>query len=109
LVEEIQETIGEMAALEHLNLSRNNLSGKIPSGLFMPNNLSKVYLYNNKLSGEIPRVVEASNIDCIDLFENYLIGTIPDDFGRLAKLSSLSLFINQLSGKIPDSISRLPG
>jgi len=109
LVGEIPDTIGEMAALEHLDLSRNNLSGKIPSGLFMPKNLSKVFLYKNKLSGEIPRVVEALNIDVVDLSENHLTGTIPDDFGRLTKLSGLSLFLNQLSGTIPDSIGRLPG
>ncbi|XP_062149287.1 receptor-like protein kinase HSL1 [Alnus glutinosa] len=109
LVGEIPDTIGEMAALEHLDLSRNNLSGKIPSGLFMPKNLSKVFIYKNKLSGEIPRVVEALNIDVVDLSENHLTGTIPDDFGRLTKLSGLSLFLNQLSGKIPDSIGRLPG
>jgi Leucine-rich repeat (LRR) protein/tRNA A-37 threonylcarbamoyl transferase component Bud32 len=109
LVGEIPVTIGEMAALEHLDLSRNNLSGKIPSGLFLLKNLSIVYLYKNKLSGEIPRVVEALNIDVVDLSENILTGTIPDDFGRLTKLSGLALFINQLSGKIPDNIGRLPG
>jgi Leucine-rich repeat (LRR) protein len=90
------------------DLSRNNLSGKILSGLFMQKNLSKVYLYKNKLFREILRGVEASNIDVIDLSKNYLIGTIPDDFGRLTKLSGLSLFMNQLSGKIPNSIGCLP-
>jgi Leucine-rich repeat (LRR) protein len=69
LIGEIPDTIEEMTALEHLDLSRNNLSWKILSGLFMPKNLSIVYLYKNKLYGKIPRVVEASNIDVIDLSE----------------------------------------
>nr|XP_023903105.1 receptor-like protein kinase HSL1 [Quercus suber]POE46778.1 receptor-like protein kinase hsl1 [Quercus suber] len=105
---EIPDTIGEMEALEHLDLSINNLTGKIPSSLFMPKKLSIVYLYRNRLFGEIPRVVEALNIDVIDLSDNKLTGSIPDDFGRLRNMTGLSLFFNQLSGKIPDSIGRLP-
>ncbi|KAG6718535.1 hypothetical protein I3842_04G155300 [Carya illinoinensis] len=97
-----------MEALEQLDLSENNLIGKIPDSLFMPKNLRIVYLYKNKLSGEIPQVVKALNLDVIDLSENNLTGTIPDDFGKLGNLTGLALFFNQLSGKIPDSIGRLP-
>jgi len=44
-------------------------------------------------------VVEALNIDVIDLSDNKLTGTIIDDFGRLRNMMDLSLFFNQLSGK----------
>ncbi|KAG7984194.1 hypothetical protein I3843_04G146100 [Carya illinoinensis] len=96
LIGKIPNTIGEMTALEHLDF------------LFMLKNLKIVYLYKNKLFEEIPRVVEALNLDEIDLSENNFTRAIPDDFGKLKNLTSLTLFFNQLSGKIPDSIGRLP-
>ncbi|KAG5107892.1 hypothetical protein JHK84_044799 [Glycine max] len=105
---EIPETIGEMVALENLDLSRSNLTGHIPRGLFMLKNLSTLYLFQNKLSGEIPGVVEASNLTEIDLAENNLEGKIPHDFGKLQKLTLLSLSLNNLSGEIPQSVGRIP-
>ena len=78
----------------HLDLSKNNLTGKIPSNLFMPKNLSIVYLFRNQLAGEIPRVVEALKINVIDLSDNKLTGTITDDFGRPRNMTGLSLFFN---------------
>jgi Leucine-rich repeat (LRR) protein len=108
LIGEIPQMIGEMVALEHLDLSSNKLTGTIPGSLFMLMNLRVLYLHKNKLSGEIPRVVEALNLTSVDLSENNLTGTIPVDLGKLDKLSGLSLFFNQLSGEIPESIGRLP-
>ncbi|KAJ6957931.1 hypothetical protein NC653_039790 [Populus alba x Populus x berolinensis] len=108
LIGEIPQMIGEMVALEHLDLSSNKLTGNIPGSLFMVMNLRVLFLHTNKLSGEIPRVVEALNLTSVDLSANNLTGTIPVDFGKLDKLSGLSLFLNQLSGEIPESIGRLP-
>ncbi|GKV11790.1 hypothetical protein SLEP1_g23011 [Rubroshorea leprosula] len=97
-----------MAALELLDLSMNRLTGKIPDGLFMLKNLSALYLYKNKFSGEIPQVIEASNLIVLDLSMNNLTGIIPDDIGKLQKLKILSLFFNQLSGEIPQSLGQIP-
>ncbi|KAL2321335.1 hypothetical protein Fmac_030304 [Flemingia macrophylla] len=105
---EIPETIGEMVALEDLDISRSNLTGHIPKDLFMLKNLTKVYLYKNSLSGEIPDVVEALNLTELELAENNLTGKIPRDFGKLQNLTWLSLSLNNLSGEIPQSIGRLP-
>ncbi|XP_011007104.1 PREDICTED: receptor-like protein kinase HSL1 [Populus euphratica] len=108
LIGEIPQMIGEMVALEHLDLSSNKLTGNIPGSLFMLMNLRVLWLYRNKLSGEIPQVVEALNLTFVDLSENNLTGTIPVDFGKLDKLSGLNLFSNHLSGEIPEGIGRLP-
>ncbi|KAA8523177.1 hypothetical protein F0562_009600 [Nyssa sinensis] len=58
-------------------------------------------------SGAIPRKVEALNFDVIDLSENKLTETIPDDLGKLTKLTGLALFLNQLSGEVPSNIGRI--
>ncbi|RDX97085.1 Receptor-like protein kinase HSL1, partial [Mucuna pruriens] len=105
---EIPETIGEMVALENLDLSRSNLTGQIPEGLFMLKNLTLLYLFNNHLYGEIPGVVEALNLTQLDLSQNNLTGKIPDDFGKLQKLTWFSLSLNKLSGEIPQSLGLLP-
>ncbi|CAL5339188.1 unnamed protein product [Camellia sinensis] len=108
LMGEIPETVRNLTALEVLDLSINSLTGNIPSGLFLLNNLTILYLFRNQLSGAIPQVVEALNLAEIDLSANNLNGTIPDDFGKLTKLSGLDLIFNQLSGELPASIGRLP-
>ncbi|KAL1356566.1 hypothetical protein HN51_008565 [Arachis hypogaea] len=108
LFDEIPERIGEMVALEKLDLSQNDLTGEIPSSLFLLKNLSVVYLWGNKLSGEIPSKIEASNLTNISLSKNMLTGKIPEDFGKLQMLMEFKLNMNNLSGEIPQSIGSLP-
>ncbi|PIN12086.1 Serine/threonine protein kinase [Handroanthus impetiginosus] len=108
LIGEIPEGIGNMSALEYVDLSVNSLSGLIPDGIFLLKNLTILYLHKNRLSGSIPRTVEALNLQVIDLSKNTLTGTIPDDFGKLTSLTGLALYFNQLSGEVPVSIGRLP-
>ncbi|CAM8945446.1 unnamed protein product [Rhodiola kirilowii] len=105
---ELSEKMGNLVDLEYLDLAANNLSGTIPRSLFLLKNLTDLYLYQNKFSGEIPRVIEAVNLLDIDLSINNLNGTIPGDFGKLVMLKALGLFHNQLTGAVPESIGRLP-
>ncbi|MCD7469444.1 hypothetical protein HAX54_008495 [Datura stramonium] len=104
LVGGIPEDIGNMTALEFLDLSVNGLSGSIPSGLFQLKNLTIVFLYNNRLSGNIPQSVTSLNLDVVDLCKNNLTGKIPEDFGKLKKLSRMIVFDNNLTGELPDSL-----
>ncbi|KAK6151852.1 hypothetical protein DH2020_014487 [Rehmannia glutinosa] len=108
LIGEIPDAIGNMSALEYLDLSVNQLSGSIPDGLFLLNNLTFLFLYKNSLSGFIPRRVEALKLQVLDLSNNTLTGTIPEDFGNLTSLTGLALFFNQLSGEVPVSLGTLP-
>ncbi|KAJ6354383.1 hypothetical protein OIU77_005074 [Salix suchowensis] len=86
----------------------NDLEGKIPDGLFLLKNLTNLYLFKNKLSGEIPQTVETLSLVEIDLAMNQLNGSIPEDFGKLKKLQLLNLFENHLSGEVSASIGLLP-
>ena len=105
---EMPESMGEMVSLEDLDISQNGLTGKIPSGLFMLKDLTRLLLSRNDLSGELPDVVEALNLTIIELAQNNLTGKIPDDFRKLQKLTGLSLLVNNFSGEIPQSIGQLP-
>ncbi|XP_030448566.1 receptor-like protein kinase 5 [Syzygium oleosum] len=104
----ILETVGDMEALEHLDLGMNRLTGEIPGSIFTLRNLRELYVYTTNVSGSIPQAVSADNLRVIDLSDNNLTGNIPEDFGKLKNLSSLNLEFNQLSGGIPEGIGRLP-
>jgi hypothetical protein len=64
-----------------LDLSCNNLSGRIP-----------------------PKLGELSSILALNLSYNHLTGSIPKTFSKLAKLESLDLSHNNLSGEIPSAL-----
>ncbi|XP_022891711.1 receptor protein-tyrosine kinase CEPR2-like [Olea europaea var. sylvestris] len=70
-----------LVMLVGLNLSRNNLSG------FLPSNIEQL-----------------RSLDFLDFSRNHFSGGIPDGFSQLDQLGVLDLSYNNLSGKIPKSI-----
>ncbi|KAL0685975.1 hypothetical protein Bca4012_052823 [Brassica carinata] len=108
--------IGEISAvdfrsltdLEHVDLSVNKLTGRIPDGLLGLKNLTDLLLYANDFTGEIPKSITATNLVALDLSANDLTGSIPESIGDLKKLEYLNLFNNQLTGVIPSVIAKLP-
>ncbi|VVB17156.1 unnamed protein product [Arabis nemorensis] len=108
LIGEIPAVVFENAtALEHVDLSVNKLSGRIPDRLFGLNNLTDLYLYANDLIGEIPKSISATNLVQLDLSANNLTGSIPEPIGNLTKLQFLNLFNNGFTGEIPPAIGKL--
>ncbi|KAK9102293.1 hypothetical protein Sjap_019547 [Stephania japonica] len=108
LIGEIPVEIGGLVNLEHLDLSLNDLSGNLLKDLFLFKNLTNLYVYGNRLSGEIPSVIESLKLKDIDLSMNKLSGSIPEGFGKLRDLRNLVLYDNQLTGEIPESVGFLP-
>ncbi|XP_030448295.2 receptor-like protein kinase 5 [Syzygium oleosum] len=104
----IPETVSDMEALEHLDLGMNLLTGEIHSSIFALRNLRELYVYMTNVVGSIPQAMSAANLSVIDLSDNNLAGTIPEDFGKLQDLSNLNLEFNRLSGRIPEGIGHLP-
>ena len=81
-----------------LNLSQNNLVGKIPN-IKLPNLISLDAGYN-KLTGVIPDFSAAQNLVSLKLNNNSLTGTVPNF--NLPNLQILDVSFNGMSGNIPD-------
>ncbi|XP_014491857.2 LRR receptor-like serine/threonine-protein kinase GSO1 [Vigna radiata var. radiata] len=85
-----------------IDMSSNNLSGRIPPQMFSLIGLHSLNLSNNKLEGEIPNEIgNMKNLESLDFSTNQLGGVIPDSLSRLSFLGYLNLSFNNLTGKIP--------
>lgn len=93
----------KLPSVETINLSNNQLSGKIPSDIFSCSTLRYLNLSNNNLSGSIPSGF-LRHLEIFDLSNNLLSGNIPEDIGLFSKLEVLDLGGNVLDGVIPKSI-----
>ncbi|XP_043699674.1 probable LRR receptor-like serine/threonine-protein kinase At1g07650 isoform X2 [Telopea speciosissima] len=115
--------------LQQLDLSRNYLSGSVPSqwanmslvGLsFMGNRLSGPFpkvltnittltnlsIEGNRFSGAIPpEIGKLINLQKLVLSSNKFTGELPAELGKLINLTDLRICDNNFSGKIPDFIS----
>ncbi|WJZ80914.1 hypothetical protein VitviT2T_000782 [Vitis vinifera] len=111
-----------------LDLSRNQLYGKLPNSLsFSPAsvlvdlsfnrlvgrlplwfNATWLFLGNNSFSGPIPlNIGDLSSLEVLDVSSNLLNGSIPSSMSKLKDLRVIDLSNNQLSGKIPKNWSDL--
>jgi Leucine-rich repeat (LRR) protein len=75
---EIPSEFGELNQLQHLDLSYNRLIGTPPSSLFSLANISYLNLANNDLSGSIPKKLKCgSKLGFVDISSNMLSGFVP--------------------------------
>ncbi|MFS7916237.1 putative non-specific serine/threonine protein kinase [Helianthus anomalus] len=87
-----------------INLSSNNLTGKIPDKLTDLHKLIALDLSMNALVGEIPsKIGEMKELLILDLSRNNLRGGLPSSMSQMTLLNYLDVSYNSLSGKIPSS------
>ncbi|XP_020275390.1 leucine-rich repeat receptor protein kinase MSP1-like [Asparagus officinalis] len=93
---------GSLSLLKTIDLSDNNLSGKIPAELADLVGLQSLNLSKNHLTGRIIEDIgNLRQLRSLDLSRNELSGEIPPSLGELTFLSQLNLSYNELSGRIP--------
>ena len=91
-----------------LVLFDNNLSGEIPAELGNLLNLKELRLENNSLKGGIPAELGyLVNLQWLSLQGNQLSGEIPGTLGSLVKMDGMGLANNQLKGEIPAEFGNL--
>ncbi|MED6196538.1 hypothetical protein PIB30_048452, partial [Stylosanthes scabra] len=91
-----------LGLVKNIDLSGNNLSGKLPPEITRLSELIFLNLSRNLLTGNIPGSIgNMRALESIDLSRNQLYGDIPSSITNLSFLSKLDLSHNQLKGHIP--------
>lgn len=87
-----------------IDLSRNSLTGEIPTDITSLVALMNLNFSWNQLSGQIPNMIGAmQSLVSLDLSKNRLSGEIPPSISNLTSLAALNLSYNILAGRIPSS------
>ncbi|KAL8513151.1 hypothetical protein ACS0TY_019367 [Phlomoides rotata] len=94
--------------LQLISLSKNKLSGEIPSNLSQCQQLQELFLSYNSFSGQIPAAFgKLTSLRNLYLAGNYLNGVIPKEMGNLQDLVELYIEDNQITGALPINISNM--
>ena len=100
--------LGNLTALETLDLGGSELTGAVPTQLGALTKLTRLDLGDNKLTGVIPTQLEAlTALTSLDLSDNKLTGAVPTQLGALTALTRLDLGDNKLTGAIPTQLGSL--
>ncbi|GAU49740.1 hypothetical protein TSUD_43270 [Trifolium subterraneum] len=99
----ISHCIGNVSSLQELSLHNNQFSGMLPD-LSIHSSLKQLYLFQNKLSGEIPATIwSLSELSVLMLGGNSFEGILSEShFTNLSKLEFLYLGDNLLTIKVND-------
>lgn len=101
----IPPALGDLDALQRLDLYDNSLTGEIPAELGKLADLEALNLSGNDLSGPIPAELgNLTNMDELHLSNNGLTGEIPAELGNLTRLRDIYLSGNDLTGCIPQAL-----
>ncbi|TPX76945.1 hypothetical protein CcCBS67573_g01770 [Chytriomyces confervae] len=99
------EEVGSLTKLEDLDLSWNDLTGSLPTGLYNLTTLTSINLERNQISGTLPNSISnLANLKQLRLANNAFSGSLPHTIGKLHALILLDLHSNMFDGDIPESL-----
>ncbi|URE25548.1 2-aminoethanethiol dioxygenase [Musa troglodytarum] len=98
----VPDLLGELPCLSVLSLKNNSLSGPLPDSFSSLKPLRVLVLSSNSLSGELPDLSSLSNLQVLDLENNYFGPRFPS-LGR--KVVTLVLRKNRFSGGLPAEVN----
>ncbi|KAJ4851353.1 LRR receptor-like serine/threonine-protein kinase ghr1 [Turnera subulata] len=91
--------------LHVLDLSSNGLGGELP---LVTGSLAVLDLSNNQFEGNLTRIAKWGNIQYLDLSQNRLTGSIPEETPQFVRLNYLNISHNSLSNFLPRVIAQYP-
>lgn len=93
--------------LKQLDLSRNYLSGSIPTR-WTTMRLTGLSFMGNRLSGPFPKVLTSiTTLTNLSIEGNHFSGPIPSEIGKLINLEKLVLSSNAFTGELPAALAKL--
>nr|GEV68003.1 leucine-rich repeat-containing protein [Tanacetum cinerariifolium] len=111
---EIPDIIGDIAYLKVLNLTRNNLTGPVPSELLLLSKLVSLDLSWNRFRPVLRPHVFKNLLQNFTLLSDISLGSLnlslllPEYLNISSALKSLDLRATRIYGKLPDNIFNLP-
>ncbi|KAI9378049.1 hypothetical protein POPTR_018G026800v4 [Populus trichocarpa] len=94
--------------ITHLKIHALDISGELPSELFVLKELMNLDFGKNVLNGAIPAEIERlSNMQYLNLGINNFTGVVPQELGNLTKLITLDFGSNNFIGPLPTSLGKL--
>uniref|UniRef100_A0A0E0E4S1 Protein kinase domain-containing protein n=1 Tax=Oryza meridionalis TaxID=40149 RepID=A0A0E0E4S1_9ORYZ len=95
------------SSITSVTMNAANLGGQL-GGLGNFTSIVTINLSNNKIGGTIPEDLPVT-LQHIFLSANQLTGSIPNSLAKLKNLADMSLNDNQLNGQLPDAFGSLTG
>ncbi|GJN29769.1 hypothetical protein PR202_gb18088 [Eleusine coracana subsp. coracana] len=101
-------TLSQIPNLKILDLAQNKLTGDIPRLIYWNEVLQYLGLRGNSLTGILsPDMCQLTGLWYFDVRGNNLTGTIPEGIGNCTSFEILDISYNQISGEIPYNIGYL--
>ncbi|KAG5086469.1 hypothetical protein JHK82_053866 [Glycine max] len=93
-------------AVEKLDLSHKNLSGRVSNDIQRLESLTSLNLCCNAFSTPLPKsIANLTTLNSLDVSQNLFIGDFPLGLGRALRLVALNASSNEFSGSLPEDLA----